>query len=334
MSAVDSDEAAQRLAAIIASSDDAILAKDLNGTIVAWNSGAERLFGYTAAEAIGKPVAMLIPPDRIDEEPTILGRIRAGERIDHYETVRRRKDNSLIDISLSVSPIRDRNGEVVGASKIARDITERRRAEEQQHLLIREMEHRVKNLFTVAGSVLILSARTAHTVSDLVSSVSSRLQALAQAHALTIQADPQAAGRTRKTTTLHALIRTILAPYDNNGDGGSRATVTGVDISIGSGALTSFALLLHEFATNAAKYGALSTPDGRIDITCAEEVDRFVLIWVESGGPPLRRPTSEGFGTFLARGTVQGQLGGEITRDWNPEGLSIRLVVDQERLST
>jgi PAS domain S-box-containing protein len=97
------DEATQRIAAIVQSSDDAILAKDLNGTIISWNRGAEQLFGYTAAEAIGKPVAMLIPLDRHNEEPHILGRIRRGERVDHYETIRRRKDGSLIEISLSVS---------------------------------------------------------------------------------------------------------------------------------------------------------------------------------------------------------------------------------------
>ena len=125
------DETAQRIAAIVESSDDAILAKDLNGTIITWNSGAERLFGYKAVEAIGKPVAMLIPLDRPNEEPEILGRIRRGERIVHYETIRRRKDGSLVEISLSVSPIRNRQGQVIGASKIARDITERRRAEEQ-----------------------------------------------------------------------------------------------------------------------------------------------------------------------------------------------------------
>ena len=194
-------EIAQRLAAIVESSDDAILAKDLNGTIISWNSGAERLFGYTADEAMGNSVTMLIPPDRADEEPTILARIRAGERIDHYETIRQRKDGSLIDISLSVSPIRGPDGEVIGASKIARDITARRRAEEQQMLLIREMDHRVKNLFTLAGSVVLLSARSARTVADLVSSVSSRLHALAQAHALTI---PPSAGRERQPQDDHA----------------------------------------------------------------------------------------------------------------------------------
>ncbi len=327
------DEIAQRLAAIVESSDDAILAKDLNGTIISWNSGAERLFGYTADEAIGNPVTMLIPPDRADEEPTILARIRNGERIDHYETIRRRKDGSLIDISLSVSPIRGGDGEVIGASKIARDITARRRAEEQQLLLIREMDHRVKNLFTLAGSVVLLSARSARTVADLVSSVSSRLHALAQAHALTVPLSTGAT-RNRKTTTLHALIRTILAPYDDTDDDGSRAVVTGPDIAIDGESLTSFALLLHEFATNAAKYGALSTSEGRIEISCSQEGDRFILIWIESGGPPIdRRTDGEGFGSVLAKGAVQGQLGGEIVRDWKAEGLSIRLIVDKKRLA-
>jgi len=331
---IPADEIAQRLAAIVESSDDAILAKDLNGTITSWNSGAERLFGYTAHEAIGSPVTMLIPPDRANEEPTILARIRAGERIDHYETIRQRKDGSLIEISLSVSPIRGPDGEVIGASKIARDITLRRRAEEQQLLLIREMDHRVKNLFTLAASVVLLSARSALTVADLVSAVSSRLHALAQAHALTIPLSPGATGN-RKSTTLHALIRTILAPYDDTGDDGLRAVVTGPDIAIGPEALTSFALLLHEFATNAAKYGALSTSNGRIDINCAQEGNRFVLTWVESGGPPIdRRTDGEGFGSILARGAVQGQLGGAIVREWMPEGLSIRLTVDPTRLTT
>jgi PAS domain S-box-containing protein len=328
------DETAQRLAAIVESSDDAILAKDLNGTIISWNSGAERLFGYTAAEAIGQAVAMLVPADRADEEPNILARIRAGERIDHYETIRRRKDGSLIHISLSVSPIRGANGKIIGASKIARDITERRRAEEQQFLLIREMDHRVKNLFTLAGGVVTLSARSSNTVDDLVSAVTSRLHALAQAHALTIPQTPETMGENRTTTNLHALIRTILAPYDHNGGTGSRAVVTGSDIAIGGHALTSVALLLHEFATNAAKYGALSTPQGRIDIACEGADDRFVVTWVESGGPAIhRRPDSEGFGTLLARSAVEGQLGGEIVRDWRPEGLSIRLAVDPQRLT-
>ena len=149
------------IAAIVESTDDAVLTKDLNGVITSWNSGATRLFGYSADEVIGKPVTVLIPAERHDEEPTILARIRRGERIDHYETVRQRKDGSTIDISLTVSPVKDPEGKIVGASKIARDISERRRAEQQQRLLLREMDHRVKNLFALASGVVSLSASTA-----------------------------------------------------------------------------------------------------------------------------------------------------------------------------
>ena len=145
------------IAAIVESSDDAILTKDLQGVITSWHRGAERLFGYTAQEVIGKPVTILIPAERHHEEPMILARIRDGERIDHYDTVRRRKDGSLVDISLTVSPIRNAEGEIIGASKIARDITARRRAEERQRLLLREMDHRIKNLFSLAGAVVTLS---------------------------------------------------------------------------------------------------------------------------------------------------------------------------------
>lgn len=118
-----------RLAAIVESSDDAIISKDLNGCIMSWNQGAQRLFGYTAQEMIGQPVHRLIPKERLDEEPRILERLRLGQRIDHYETVRLRKDGTMVDISLSVSPIKDRTGRIVGASKIAREISERKQVE-------------------------------------------------------------------------------------------------------------------------------------------------------------------------------------------------------------
>jgi PAS domain S-box-containing protein len=115
------------LAAIIESADDAIISKTLEGRITSWNKGAERLFGYTADEVIGKPVTILFPPEHENEEPTILARLKAGERVEHYETVRMRKDGTLLDISLTVSPIRDADGRIIGASKVARDITEQKR---------------------------------------------------------------------------------------------------------------------------------------------------------------------------------------------------------------
>src|SRR5262245_17380580 len=144
-------DASARLAAIVESSDDAIISKDLDGVIVTWNAGAQRIFGYTAEEAIGRSVTMLIPTERHDEEPGILERIRRGDRIDHYETVRVRRDGERIVISLTVSPIFDEHGNVTGASKIARDITEQKQTaariehdrklyEEQREQLLRVAE--------------------------------------------------------------------------------------------------------------------------------------------------------------------------------------------------
>lgn len=323
------DVTAQRLAAIVESSDDAIFWKDLNGVIQSWNNGAERLFGYTVEEAIGRPVTILYPDDRKDEAPRILARIQRGERVDHYETIRQRKDGRLIDISLSVSPVKDTEGRIIGASKIARDITERRRTEEQQRLLLREMNHRVKNLMTLASSLVTLSARSAKTPSELASAVRDRLAALARAHELTLPPTLETE-TTEKETTLRALIKAIVSPYDPDH---SRVTIGGDDFSIGPRAATNMALLLHEFTTNAAKYGALSTATGRIKIESTNVDGQCVLLWSEHGGPRVVRGNIEGFGTLLSRNTVQHALAGDIVRDWKPEGLSIRLAVACERLT-
>ena len=179
--------AAHHYRAIIELSDDAILSKDLDGVILSWNRGAERLFGFTAEEAVGKPVTIIIPLDRRDEEPTILEKIHRGERIEHFETVRQRKDGSFVDISLTISPIRNARGKIVGASKIARDITELKKARERQRLLLREMSHRVKNLFALSGSIVGLSARSAkspHELAELDARAAFRAGASPRSHVL------------------------------------------------------------------------------------------------------------------------------------------------------
>jgi PAS domain S-box-containing protein len=332
------EEAAQHYAAIVESSDDAILSKDVNGVITSWNDGAHRLFGYTSQEAVGKSVTLLIPVDRHDEEPRILERIRRGERIDHYETVRQRKDGSLVDISLTVSPIRDSRGNIIGASKIARDITERKKAEERQDLLLREMDHRIKNLFALAIGIVSLSGRSARNVQDLVKSARERLSALAQACALTMvhgaRDDPQGS----KPTTLHSLIRTVIAPHNDYEDmehaQGERIRIAGPDLQISGPAISSLALLLHEFGTNSAKFGALSTPNGQVEIVGAEYGQTLVLTWTERGGPAIAGPPDhEGFGAALTHATVTGQLGGKISQDWRLEGLVIRLSLPRKRLT-
>ena len=158
-------ESPQYLAAIIESSDDAILSKTLDGTITSWNAGAERIFGYTAAEMIGQPVMRLIPPDRHNEEPGIIARIEKGERVEHYETIRRRKDGMLIDISLTISPLKNAAGKIVGASKIARDISDRKQADRT----LRRQAVRLQTLNRISKIILaeLDLERTVQAVTDI-----------------------------------------------------------------------------------------------------------------------------------------------------------------------
>ena len=323
--------ATQQLGAIVESSEDAIVSKDLDGIIGTWNAGAERLFGYAAEEVIGRSISILIPPDRHDEEPQILARIRRGERVDHYDTVRRRKDGSLVEISLTVSPIRDAEGRIIGASKIARDITERKRAQEQQRLLLREMNHRVRNLFTLAAGVVALGTRSAQTPDDLAAAVRARLGALSRAHDLTLPSISEEEEVDDRSTTLHAMVKVIIAPFVDSGD---RVLVSGPDISIGGQAVTSFALLLHEIASNAAKFGALSSPSGSVSLDCSVRQDELMLTWREHGGPQLNgQPANKGFGSLLTDATVRDQFAGQISRHWNAEGLVVHLSLSLDRLS-
>jgi PAS domain S-box-containing protein len=320
--------ASQRLAAIVESSDDAIISKDTNGIITSWNGGAQRLFGYYEHEVIGKPVTILIPSDRQDEEPEILSRIRRGERIEHYETIRQKKDGSLIDISLSVSPIVDSSGKVVGASKIARDISDRRRAEEQKDLLLGEMNHRVKNLFALAGGLVNLSARGAASVPDLVSDLQGKFVALSRAHSLTLSA---AETDSHQIATLHTLIAEVTDPYrDERVE--RRIVVTGFDCPLGRNAVTNVALLLHEFSTNALKYGALSNPSGQVRIECFDQGNDVCIVWREAGVVSrVEESAHEGFGSRLARAAI-GALSGSFSRDFTEGGLEIRLTAPCAKL--
>jgi PAS domain S-box-containing protein len=173
-SSFDSLVAAAHLAAIVESSDDAIVSKTLDGVVTSWNRGAERLFGYSSSEMLGESITRIIPPERLGEEAQILSQISRGEQVQHFDTVRRRKDGSLVDISLTVSPIRDSGGRIIGASKVARDITDRRKAEECVRELNETLEARVRERtaelesfsYTIAHD-LRAPLRAVHRYSDL-----------------------------------------------------------------------------------------------------------------------------------------------------------------------
>jgi len=181
----ESEQRLRWLASIVESSDDAIISKNLDGIITSWNKGAERIFGYTAEEAIGQPITIVIPQDRHDEERSILTRIRRGERIDHFETIRQHKHGSLIVVSLTVSPVKNAEGKIVGASKSARDITEQKRAQQQITTLAREAEHRSKNLLATVQATVHLSQ--AATPEGLKQAIEGRILALAKVHSLFVE---------------------------------------------------------------------------------------------------------------------------------------------------
>jgi PAS domain S-box-containing protein len=321
-------DAAEHLAAVVESSDDAILTKDLNGIVTSWNEAAERLFGYSPSEIIGRSITLLLPDDRQDDEVPILARLRRGERVRHYETVRRRKDGSLVDISLSVSPLRDATGAVIGASSIARDITERKRAEEQRELLLREMDHRIRNLFTLSASLVRMSVGETRSAEELATIVQERLAALARAHALTISKAAMAG--TSESVGLHSLLRAIVAPYQI-GDDHPRIRIIGDDLDLTGEVVTALALIFYELATNAAKHGALSSPSGAVTIEAVAEDGTVSLIWEERGALLGAGPKTEGFGSQLER-LASVQLGGCIDREWRPDGVRIVLTMARERL--
>ncbi|MDT4951933.1 MAG: hypothetical protein QOJ02_71, partial [Acidobacteriota bacterium] len=162
------EEAQLRLAAIVASSDDAIISKTLEGIITSWNAGAQRTFGYAAEEAIGRPITILIPPDRLDEESQIIERLRRGESVRHFETVRLTKDGREINVSLAISPIKDAAAQIIGASKIARDITERKRAEAEQKRAAEALRQAQADLAHVSRVTTMgeLTASLAHEVNQ------------------------------------------------------------------------------------------------------------------------------------------------------------------------
>jgi two-component sensor histidine kinase len=234
-----------------------------------------------------------------------------GERVDHYDTVRRRKDGSLIDISLAVSPLKDADGRIIGASKIARDITERKRAQQQQKLLVNEMKHRIKNSLATIQAIATQTLNQHSTERD---DFIARLHALANAHDL-LTSD------TWQRAPLHAIVTGALEPFQEQRR--DRIIVDGPsDLFLDSTKSVMVAMVLHELVTNAVKYGALSNGGGCVNVAWEQLIqpNRVKLIWRESGGPKVSPPKQKGFGSHLIERAFGGQLG-TAQLVFSPQGL-------------
>ena len=424
------------LAAVVESSSEAIKSYSLDGVIISWNAGAERLFGYTAAEALGKRIDLIVPEDRKSEARNKLATVSAGGHV-RLETMRRRKDGSLVHIALSASPVRDASGRVVAVSALAhdigpriaaqraleryrllaehardillvlrlrdgaivetnaaavaaygyereeligmnianlraaetvaalrddldrvgegtlfetvhkrrdgsifpvevsavsmvidgermilslvRDISERNEWARVQRLMTRELLHRVKNSVAVIQSLVRLTAPRARNLDEFVASLSGRLSAMAAAHDLLSEMHWRGAD-------LGELVAKQLAHYLSGSD--KRLSMQGPAVRLPQQFAVPLALALHELATNAAKHGSLSTPEGRVDLSwtyARGPRDKLRLEWRESGGPPVTRPTSTGFGSTLIE---RGMPGAKVERRFDPRGLTCTIELD------
>lgn len=315
MNQSDDQYVVERLAAIVESSFDAIISKDLNSVITTWNPAAEQLFGYTADEAIGRSILMLIPDHLRTEETDIIQRIKRGERIQSYETTRRRKDGSLVPVSLTVSPIRDRNGRIVGASKIARDVSAAKESERRIKLLMREVNHRVKNQFAVILSMIRETVKRATDPEKFEEQVRERIMALSRSHDLLVSSEWSGAD-------VAQLIREHLRPFGHD----DRISLSGPPLQLKPNAVQHLGMAFHELGTNSSKYGALSGSDaGSImvewTVSDAAAGPTFELHWIERS-PPVgdeRRDlaTRRGFGSVVLQRVAPQSLSGtaELIRD-------------------
>lgn len=230
------------------------------------------------------------------------------------------------------TPIRNEAGEIARWFGTCTDIEDLKRAVESKDLLSQELSHRIKNIFAVVSALIALSARQFPEARAFATAARTRINALARAHEF-VRPHTDVSRPLVGTMTLHAFLNDLFGPYTTS-DGEPRVTVSGDDAAFDDQAATSVALLFHELATNASKYGALSTDDGSVTLTTRRDAGRFVLVWEERGGPPVAgAPDRAGFGTSLATLSVEGQLGGRLERVWDPRGLRVTADLPDTALS-
>lgn len=305
-----------RLSALVASSGDAIVSIDLDGTVLSWNKGAEQLFGYSEAEIVGKSKSLIVPNSQRASYDEQRAAVMTGETT-NVECWRRKRDGTLVPVSINVAPIYSPAGQIVAISSIIRDVTERKAAEEHMQFLMRELAHRSKNQLAIIQSIAGQTARRSRSVDDFVASFRQRLQALAASHDLLVS-------QSWRPVLISDLVKQQLTMFDDNRS--HAITAAGPDVRLPAAAAEGVGLALHELATNSVKYGALSVPAGHVDITWSVTRDgaappRLRLEWRDSNGPPVTPPQAKGFGSQVLEKLVARSLGGTAETRYEPKGL-------------
>jgi PAS domain S-box-containing protein len=281
-----------------------------------WDAGQYRIFGVDADsfEVTSANVETMLHPDDIDAMRAVIAHFKAGAQ--SYETEFRiiRPDGEIRWCAGTAAATIDRDGRIVRVSGVTVDITERKRAEERQTLLAREVDHRAKNALALAQSIVRLTR--GEDVKDYIQAVEGRINALARVHTILSLSSWQGA-------EIGKLIDEEIAPYST----GEQIALVGPEIQLQPATAQTLALALHELVTNSAKYGSLSVLSGRLKIQWKVQSDGLHLIWEEHGGPQVAKPISRGFGTRSVIASIESQLGGRADFDWRPEGLVCRLSV-------
>jgi len=315
-------ESRRRMEGIVQSAMDAIITIDESLRVVLFNPAAEKIFGYSADEVLGQSVTMLIPErfrPRHDQyvrrffDSGVLNRPLRGQQNDDLKALRNSGQEFPIEASISQVTV---DGEKVGTI-ILRDITERRTSEEARALLAREVDHRAKNALAVAQALVTLTR--AETIEGFAEAVRGRIAALGRAHSLLSQSHWSGA-------PLEQLIQDEISPYAKEG----QLDLHGPAIICSASAVQSLSLLFHELATNAVKHGALGQEGGAVKIDWVLGADWLTVQWVEIGGPRVKRPEGEGFGSRLLRQVSGRQLNADIDFDWDPAGLRVEIKLPAE----
>ena len=313
-----------KFAAVVGASHDAIITLDSSGEIESWNRGAEELFGWPAAEAIGRSIAFIVPEDRSDEHKDIMTRLMLDEKM-IVETVRLTRGGRRVSVAASFSPFRDR-GELAGSAVTFRDISERIARETHIHLLLKELSHRSKNLLAIVQGIARQSAMRTSDFKVFLDNFTARLRALAHSHDLIVQENWHGAD-------MHALVAMQTSAFEIAPD---VVRTSGERMLVKPEAAQNIGLSLHELASNAIRYGALSTPHGHIEISWGfverNGKNRLRMIWREVGGPAARLPTKSGFGILVLSQITPRALGGDATLNADDTGLEWVLEVPAENI--